>query len=710
MKFIDLFSGIGGFRSALEELGHDCIAFSEIDKFAIKSYKAIYDTDGEIELGNISEISDEYISELRGEVDLVVGGSPCQSFSVAGNRGGFEDTRGTLFFDYARTVADIKPKYFIYENVKGMISHDKSNTIKTVLNTFNELGYYIDFNIFNSKNYGVPQNRERIYIVGKRKDLVPSPKFHEKKKRKIKVDEIHNWAVEHIEFVELLPKLKSNVDTRLIDVLEDDVDESFYLTKKQTQNMSIDDDLSGRLNQYNFRERDIIHSPYKVSPTLNTMQGGDRQPKIAIKNFKEMVEVRKHSVSIEELQKTLREAKKKTKLTTDQISTTLDVPKTKVEHWFRTDSSFSIPDKEVWCRLKNLLEIETSEFDKSITEFVLKESEFDTTNRVYDPNHLSPTINSTTEPKIAVVGNTSRTKHNSSNIYDSNGLAPTISARDYKGPKQIAVREATKRGYAIAEQGDSVNVTYPDSKTRRGRVGKQVAQTLQAGEVNQGVVMGGDFDDKEIERNTLEILQTLQKEIGEKEIAKWKSRILDTFQQEEILRQDVYEKRLDIEQDEKKLERKEQSCECEVKNRTFDKQERMREMPINKEFRCSSHGRGSIQQFARELTSIMQKLSHETSQEKNLHRLRETTQGNRLLRKALSEIQEIWRPSLYEEQSLRIRKLVPIETWRLQGFTDEQFDKAQQAGLSNSQLYKQAGNAVTVNVVKYIADHLLEED
>ena len=500
MKFIDLFSGIGGFRSALEELGHDCIAFSEIDKFAIKSYKSIYDTDGEIELGNISDISDEYISELRGEVDLVVGGSPCQSFSVAGNRGGFEDTRGTLFFEYARTVDDIKPNYFIYENVKGMISHDKSNTIKTVLNTFNELGYYIDFNIFNSKYYGVPQNRERIYIVGKRKDLVPSPKFHEKKKKKVKVDEIHNWAVEHIEFVELLPELKSNVDTRLIDVLEDDVDESFYLTKKQTHHMTIEDDLSGRLNQYNFRERDIIHSPYKVSPTLNTMQGGDRQPKIAIKNFKEMVEVRKHAVPIKELQKALREAKKKTKLTMDQISTTLDVPKTKVEHWFRTDSSFSIPDKEVWCKLKKILEIETSEFDKAITEFVLKESEFDTTNRVYDPNHLSPTINSTSEPKIAVVGNTSRTNHNSHNIYDSNGLAPTISARDYKGPKQVMTED------------------------------------------------------------------------------------------------------------------------------------------------------------------------------------------------------------------VRIRKLTPLECWRLQSFSDEQFDKAHQAGLSNSQLYKQAGNAVTVNVVKYIADHLLEED
>ena len=93
MKFIDLFSGIGGFRSALEKNGHECVGFAEIDKFAIESYKALYDTEDEIELGDISKISDESIEELKGEVDIVVGGSPCQAFSIAGNRGGFDDTR-----------------------------------------------------------------------------------------------------------------------------------------------------------------------------------------------------------------------------------------------------------------------------------------------------------------------------------------------------------------------------------------------------------------------------------------------------------------------------------------------------------------------------------------------------------------------------------------------------------------------------------------
>ena len=96
----------------------------------------------------------------------------CQSFSIAGKRAGFEDTRGTLFFYYVNAVKQVQPKYFIYENVKGMMSHDGGNTIKTVLQAFDEIGYEIDFDLFNSKYYGVPQNRERIYIVGRKKNEV----------------------------------------------------------------------------------------------------------------------------------------------------------------------------------------------------------------------------------------------------------------------------------------------------------------------------------------------------------------------------------------------------------------------------------------------------------------------------------------------------------------------------------------------------------
>lgn len=280
MKFIDMFSGIGGFRSALELNGHECIAYSEIDKYAKQSYQAIYDTENEIDLGDITEISQEYLSRFKKENDIVVGGSPCQAFSVAGKGRGFEDTRGTLFFEYAKVVKETEPKYFLFENVKGLMSHDKGNTIRVVLETFNELGYYIDFNVFNSKYYDVPQNRERIYIVGKRKDLVDKPKYHNKTKGKKKIDEIHNWAVDNTNYIELLPPLQTEVTTQLIDVLEDEADEKYYLSEKMVSNAKYDNELKGLLNHYSYRELDTIHSIYKVSPTLNTMQGGGRQPKI----------------------------------------------------------------------------------------------------------------------------------------------------------------------------------------------------------------------------------------------------------------------------------------------------------------------------------------------------------------------------------------------------------------------------------------------
>src|SRR5699024_7255729 len=124
------------------------------------------------------------------------------------------------------------------------MSHDKGNTIRVVLETFNELGYYIDFNVFNSKYYDVPQNRERIYIVGKRKDLVEQPKYHDKTKGKKKLDEIKNWDVENVNDVEVLPQLQTEVTTRLIDVLEDEVDEKYYLSEEKAEKlvMNIDSD------------------------------------------------------------------------------------------------------------------------------------------------------------------------------------------------------------------------------------------------------------------------------------------------------------------------------------------------------------------------------------------------------------------------------------------------------------------------------------
>ncbi|MBW4837611.1 MAG: DNA (cytosine-5-)-methyltransferase [Staphylococcaceae bacterium] len=398
MKFIDICSGIGGFRSALEKHGHNCVAFAEIDKFAKQSYRAIYDTENEEELDDITSVTDEHFRLYRGQIDIITGGFPCQAFSIAGNRRGFEDTRGTIFFHIARAIKEIQPSYVLLENVKGLLSHDKGRTYGTIVQALDELGYFIEWGLFNSKYWGVPQNRERVYILVTRKDIWKESKLFN------------------------LVKQQTSVDTRLVDILETDVDESYYLSEEKTRKLTLNEDLSGRLNHYDYRDVDSVHSVNRVSPTLNTMQGGDRQPKVAVP--------------------------------------------------------------------------------------------------VLTPDRLNK-------------------RQNGRRFKEDNDPMFTLTSQDRHG---IAVREGTKKGYSIAKKGDSVNTSYPNSKTRRGRVGKQVAQTLQAGEVNQGVVTN----------------------------------------------------------------------------------------------------------------------------------------------------------------EIRIRKLTPLECWRLQGFTEEQFYKAKNSGVSKSQLYKQAGNAVTVNVVDAI--------
>lgn len=165
MKFFDLFAGIGGFRMGLESLGHHCVGFCEIDKFARTSYKAIYDTEGDIEFHDIRNITTDAIRGI-GRVDIICGGFPCQAFSIAGNRRGFEDTRGTLFFEIARFASILRPKYLFLENVKGLLSHDNGTTFETILRTLDELGYDVEWQVLNSKDFGVPQNRERVFLIG----------------------------------------------------------------------------------------------------------------------------------------------------------------------------------------------------------------------------------------------------------------------------------------------------------------------------------------------------------------------------------------------------------------------------------------------------------------------------------------------------------------------------------------------------------------
>jgi DNA (cytosine-5)-methyltransferase 1 len=166
--FIDLFAGIGGFRIAMQNLGGQCVFSSEWDEQAQKTY---YLNFGEIPFGDITKESVK--AHIPDEFDMLCAGFPCQAFSLAGKRMGFEETRGTLFFDVAEIIRRKQPRAFFLENVKGLLIHDKGRTIQTMLNVLREdLGYFVpDPQIVNAMNFGVPQHRERVYIVGFRKDL-----------------------------------------------------------------------------------------------------------------------------------------------------------------------------------------------------------------------------------------------------------------------------------------------------------------------------------------------------------------------------------------------------------------------------------------------------------------------------------------------------------------------------------------------------------
>lgn len=415
MKFLDLFAGIGGFRLGMESAGHECIGFCEIDKFARASYKAIHNTEGEIELHDITRVADESIRGF-GSVDVICGGFPCQAFSIAGHRRGFEDTRGTLFFEICRFASILRPKYLFLENVRGLLNHDGGATFETIIRTLDGLGYDVEWQVLNSKNFGVPQNRERVFIIG-----------HLRGQRTRNVFPISG-------------------------------------ENQSTSNQSVV--KIGNVNPSGNGMNGEVYQADGLAPTLTTNKGEGQKIAIPV-------------------------------LTPDRAE------KRQNGRRFKTDGE---PMFTLTAQDRHGVVV-----GNEIKKYGTIEPNFNQSGVVYETDGIAPTIRA----------------------YQGGGLEP-----------KIRVKEATSQGYAEAEIGDSVNLSHPNSKTRRGRVGKQIANTLLTGE-SQGVV----------------------------------------------------------------------------------------------------------------------------------------------------------------EPDFRIRKLTPRECWRLQGFPDWAFDKAQEVN-SNSQLYKQAGNSVTVNVIAAIAKEL----
>ena len=257
MKFLDLFAGIGGFRLGMESAGHECIGFCEIDKFARASYKAIHDTKGEIELHDITAVSDESIRRI-GRVDIICGGFPCQAFSIAGNRRGFEDTRGSLFFEIARFASILRPKYLLLENVKGLLNHDGGATFETILGALDELGYNVEWQILNSKDFGVPQNRERVFVIGHLRGECTRRVFPLSKS------------------CQQANSIKKQYSNTITTRYGNSQGAGAYIVESKSQKVRSIGNIHPSGNGMNGE----VYESAGLAPTLSTMQGGGQEPKI----------------------------------------------------------------------------------------------------------------------------------------------------------------------------------------------------------------------------------------------------------------------------------------------------------------------------------------------------------------------------------------------------------------------------------------------
>lgn len=252
LKMIDLFCGVGGIRLGFENTGFvETIFSSDVDPYASKTYELNF---GDNPLGDVTKIKEKELEDF----DIISAGFPCQAFSNAGKRLGFEDTRGTLFFDVARIIKEKKPKVIFLENVKGLLSHDKGRTWEIILNTLQSLGYDVFHEVLNTMTHGnLPQNRERIYIVGFRKDL--------------KVKEFC-----FPEPIKLKNEFESFIDRK------DKKDLKYYYTNRFEIYDKIKDSVKKKTTAYQWRRVYVRENQSSVCPTLtaNMGTGGHNVPLI----------------------------------------------------------------------------------------------------------------------------------------------------------------------------------------------------------------------------------------------------------------------------------------------------------------------------------------------------------------------------------------------------------------------------------------------
>ena len=437
MKVLRLFDGMSCGQLALTQLGIkiDKYYASEIDKYAIQiTQKNFPDT---IQIGDVCNIK----SEDYKDVDLILAGSPCQGFSFAGNQLAFDDPRSALFFEFIRLLKEIKPKYFLLENV-NMKKEFLDIISREVSRCYPELPFGFERIKINSSLVSA-QNRVRWYWTNISNVTYPE-------ERGIVIRDILETTV--------LKQFKIKDETVPKYVPNEEGDFCDPYNKKMIKG---DKSTTLRTNSSNGNTwiKQTSYNPQRVGTHV------------------EQVKVRKHEVDITALQYLLREMKVESKKTNRQIAEETNLPITKVEHWFRTDSSFAIPSDDVWFKLKEVLGIQTEVFDKPIMEFEYRDGVYESTQRVYGDHGKSPTLTASNSDQLIQTSDKPQKIHDipkdvlkdnerQRRVYSKEGKSPTLLARS-DSPKVMKSYKPEHIGTAVDVNGHDIlkRVYSPDGKS-----------------------------------------------------------------------------------------------------------------------------------------------------------------------------------------------------------------------------------------------------
>jgi len=410
MNYLSVCSGVEAATVAWHKLGWNPVAFSEIEKFPSEVLAHHYP--GVPNLGDMSNYKEWNFGEKT--IDLLVGGTPCQSFSVAGLRKGLEDPRGNLALIYCGILDKFKPKWFIWENVPGVLSSSKGRDFGSFLGAVGELGYGFSYRVLDAQNFGVPQRRRRVFVVGHLGDWRPTAEVlfepeslsrHIEESRKKRKDTPKDTRIgidtsgplQARDYKDMGTDGLNKTSAKMIPLLhQDHIDALCARDYKGLNSDSLDKKAIVEVfenHPADSRVKEMGDTCHSVTARWGT--GGGNVPFVLNKNFYDVIQevaVRKYDVDINRLQQLL---KKHKNMPIKDIAQKIGVKKTTAEHWFRTDKFFSVPEPEVWPVLKELLRITDDSFDKSIMTIEYKDGKYDQSNRIHNGQKPSPTLTRT---------------------------------------------------------------------------------------------------------------------------------------------------------------------------------------------------------------------------------------------------------------------------------------------------------------------------